>query len=346
MASIGIYLGINDTCVGVWEHKKVEIIPNGLGYRTTPAMVSFTERERLIGTAAKNHQVENPSNTIYGIRKIIGRKFNDIVVQNFMKTIPYKIEKDKNSDRPMIIVQYKGEKKSYYPEEILAMIIGKLKKYAANYLGKEVKDAVLTVPPYFNDSQRQATKDAGRIAGLNILRLIDEPVAASIAYGLDNRKNKRNILVFKMGSEESEISILSVKNSLFEVRATRKDSNLGGNDFNEELMKYCIKEFKNDTGIDVTNNKRAIGRLRIAVEKAKKNLSFDQQTAIDLDALAQGEDFNLRINRLMFEGKYEYLFKKCIELISETLKDAKLDKSQIDEIILAGGSTRIHKILK
>ena len=343
--SIGIYLGLNDACVGVWKNNKVVIIENDDGVRTTPATVSFTESELLIGQSAKNQIDENPSNTIYGIRKIIGRNFNDIVVQNFMKTIPYKIEKDENSDRPKIIVEYLGEKQSFLPEEILSMIIGRLKQVAKDYLGQAVENAVLTVPPYFNDSQRQAIKDAGRIAGLNILRLIDEPVAASIAYGLKHKYNdEKNILVFKMGSEESDISILSVENSLYEVIATRNDSNLGGNNFDEELMKYCKEKFKKDTGIDVANNKKAIRRLRIAVEKAIKNLSYTQETKIDLDAFAEGEELNLTITRPQFEDLCRDLFYPCIELISDTLKDAKLDKSQIDEIILTGGSTRIPKI--
>ena len=287
--ALGIDLGTTYSCVALWKNGKVEIIPNDIGERTTPSVVSFTKNERLIGQAAKNQITKNYQNTIYDAKRLIGRRFDDPEVQYDMKTLPFKIEKDQIRNRLLISVEYKNQKKKFLPEEISAMILDKLKSTAEDYLGKKIYDTVLTVPAYFNDNQRQATKDAGRIAGLNIIRMINEPTAAAIAYGLNNKdENEKHILVFDLGGGTFDISILTVDNSLFEVRATRGDTHLGGEDFDNKLMRYCIQEFKEDTGIDIENNQKVLRRLKVACEKAKRELSLSQQVEIDIDSLIGG----------------------------------------------------------
>ncbi len=342
--AIGIDLGTTYSCVAVWKNKKVEIIPNDLGERTTPSVVSFTNNERLVGQAAKNQITRNYKNTIYDAKRLIGRRFNEEEVQKDLKLWPFKVEKDSNSDRPIIVVEYLNQTKTFYPEEISAMVLEKMKKYAEDYLGKPVTQAIVTCPAYFNDGQRQATKDAGRIAGLNVMRMINEPTAAAIAYGLNNQQQEKNILVFDLGGGTFDVSILNVDDTLFEVRATRGDTHLGGEDFDHALLNFCIEEFKNDSGVDISNNQKALRRLKVACEKAKRDLSSAQQTNIDIAALSDGEDFNVNITRPQFEDMCSELFNKCKKPIEEALKDANLDKKYINEIILVGGSTRIPKI--
>ena len=343
--AIGIDLGTTYSCVGVWRNGNVEIIPNDIGARTTPSVVSFTKHERLIGQAAKNQITKNCQNTIYDSKRLIGRRFEDPEVQYDMKTFPFKIEKDQLRNRLLISVEYKNQIKKFLPEEISAMILEKLKKTAEDYLGKKIYDSVLTVPAYFNDNQRQATKDAGRIAGLNVIRMINEPTAAAIAYGLNKKSDQeRNILVFDLGGGTFDISILSVDSTLFEVRATRGDTHLGGEDFDNELMRYCIEEFKEETGIDISNNQKVLRRLKVSCEKAKRDLSLSQQVEIDIDSLAEGKDFNIKITRPQFEDLCKDLFKRCIKPIELALEDAQIQKDKIDDIILIGGSTRIPKI--
>ena len=344
--AIGIDLGTTYSCVGVWRNNKVDIIPNSDGGRTTPSVVSFTNTERLIGEAAKNC-IKNYKNTVYDSKRMIGRKYNDPEIQRDMKIWPFEVLPDPNSDRPMVKVEYLGETKTFLPEEISSMILQRLVSEANDYLGKTVKDAIITVPAYFNNNQRQATKIAGQIAGINVLRMINEPTAAAIAYGLDNKKNdEQNILIFDLGGGTFDVSILNFEGSLLEVRATRGDTHLGGEDFDDRLIHYCIDEFKNDTGNDISKNEKAKRRLKVACEKAKKNLSSAQETMIDIDSLAEGEDFNIKINRPKFEDLCRDLFEKCIPPITDALKDADLNKEDINEIVMVGGSSRIPKVIE
>ena len=345
--AVGIDLGTTYSCVAIYRNNKVDIIPNDIGHYTTPSVVSFTKNERLIGESAKGQITRNYKNTIYDAKRLIGRGFKDPIVQKDIKLWPFKVEKDPNSDRPVIVVEYKNEIKKFLAEEISAMILGKLKKCASDFLGKEINDAVVTVPAYFNDSQRQATKDAGTIAGLNVLRIINEPTAAAVAYGLDNRNKTdgdKNVLIFDLGGGTFDVSILNIDNSLFEVRATRGDTHLGGEDFDNYLVNYCIEQFKNNTGIDISNDQKALRRLKVVCEKCKRDLSSAQQTNLDIDALAEGEDFQITISRPEFEDLCMESFKKCIPPIDDALKDANLNKNDISDIVLVGGSTRIPKI--
>ena len=344
--AIGIDLGTTYSCVGVWRNNKVDIIPNSDGGRTTPSVVGFTKTERLIGEAAKIY-IKNYKNTVYDSKRMIGRKYNDPEIQRDMKIWPFEVVPDPNSDRPMVKVEYLGETKTFLPEEISSMILQRLVSEANDYLGKTVKDAIITVPAYFNNNQRQATKIAGQIAGINVLRMINEPTAAAIAYGLDNKKNdEQNILIFDLGGGTFDVSILNFEGSLLEVRSTRGDTHLGGEDFDDRLIHYCIDEFKNDTGNDISKNERAKRRLKIACEKAKKTLSSAQETMIDIDSLAEGEDFNIKINRPKFEDLCRDLFEKCIPPITDALKDADLNKEDINEIVMVGGSSRIPKVIE
>ncbi len=343
--AIGIDLGTTYSCVGVWKNNQVHIIPNDFGSSTTPSVVSFTNEERLIGQAAKNQITKNYKNTIYDAKRLIGRRFTDITVQNDINIWPFEVSKDERTDRPVIIVEYKGQNKKFYAEEISAMILQKMKQISEEYLGKKIEDAVITVPAYFNDSQRQSTKDAGRIAGLNVLRIINEPTAAAIAYGL-NKMNKldSNILIFDLGGGTFDISILTLCEDAFQVKATKGDTHLGGEDFDNLLVQFCMKEFKNQTEIDIRGNQKALRRLKLACEKAKKDLSASQEITIDIDGLSDGEDLSVTISRSEFEKMCEEYFRKCITILKEALKDAKLRSYQIDEIVLIGGSTRIPKI--
>ena len=343
--AIGIDLGTTYSCVGVWKNNQVHIIPNDFGTSTTPSVVSFTKDERLIGQAAKNQITKNYKNTIYDAKRLIGRRFTDITVQDDINIWPFEVSKDDRTDRPVIIVEYKGQNKKFYAEEISAMILQKMKQISEEYLGKKIEDAVITVPAYFNDTQRQATKDAGRIAGLNVLRIINEPTAAAIAYGLNKiNKSDSNILIFDLGGGTFDISILTLCEDAFEVKATKGDTHLGGEDFDNLLVQFCMKEFKNQTDIDIRGNQKALRRLKLACEKVKKELSISLETTIDIEALSDGEDLSITISRNEFENMCEEYFRKCITILKEALKDAKIRSYQIDEIVLIGGSTRIPKI--
>jgi len=343
--AIGIDLGTTYSCVGVWQNDRVEIIANDQGNRTTPSYVAFTENnERLIGDAAKNQTAMNPKNTVFDAKRLIGRKFSDQQVQDDMKDWSYKVIPGP-ADKPMIEVEFNGETKQFAAEEISSMVLTKMKDIAESYLGKKVTDAVVTVPAYFNDSQRQATKDAATIAGLNCLRIINEPTAAAIAYGLDkNKDDDTNVLIFDLGGGTFDVSLLNIEGGIFEVKATAGDTHLGGEDFDSRLLRHFSEEFKRKHKKDISGNPRALRRLRTACERAKRTLSSTTQTTIEIDSLYDGIDFYTTITRARFEELCMDLFRKCMEPVEKTIRDAKMDKMKIDEIVLVGGSTRIPKI--
>ena len=338
---IGIDLGTTYSCVGVFRGNKVEIIPNTSGNNTTPSVVTFSKK-MLVGDEAKAQITKDYKNTIYDTKRLIGRQFDDPIVQKDMKNWPFKVEKDQKTSRPLINVEFKGKIKKFYPEDISAIILQHMKNIAETYLGRKVTNAIITVPAYFNDAQRQATKDAGRIAGLNVLRMINEPTSAALAYRLFNEvKEDKIALVFDLGGGTFDVSIVNVGEDACEVISTRGDTHLGGGDFDNELMNYCIQEFKNNTGVDIEKNEKAKRRLKNECEKAKILLSSAKETTIDLDSLAEGEDLNLEITRALFESKIKKYLDQCIQCIKEALDDAKLKPSQIDVIVLVGGSSKI-----
>ncbi|KAM0516059.1 hypothetical protein ACHAPE_005682 [Trichoderma viride] len=365
--AVGIDLGTTYSCVGIFREDRCDIIANDQGNRTTPSFVAFTDTERLIGDAAKNQVAMNPQNTVFDAKRLIGRKFADAEVQADMKHFPFKIV-DKAS-KPVVEVEFKGETKTFTPEEISSMILTKMRETAEAYLGGTVNNAVVTVPAYFNDSQRQATKDAGLIAGLNVLRIINEPTAAAIAYGLDKKvEGERNVLIFDLGGGTFDVSLLTIEEGIFEVKSTAGDTHLGGEDFDNRLVNHFVNEFKrknkkvsnNQTPLasdshqnssltpsqDLSTNARALRRLRTACERAKRTLSSSAQTSIEIDSLFEGVDFYTSITRARFEELCQDLFRSTIQPVDRVLADAKIDKSQVHEIVLVGGSTRIPRIQK
>ena len=344
MSVIGIDLGTTYSCVGIWQNGRVEIIANDQGNRTTPSYVAFTDAERLIGDAAKNQTAMNPEHTVFDAKRLIGRKFADKCVQDDVKHWPFKVV-EQDGGKPFIQVAYKGEQKTFRPEEISSMVLLKMKEIADSYLNTNVTKAVITVPAYFNDAQRQATKDAGVIAGLDVLRIINEPTAAAIAYGLDNVKSKeQTVLIFDLGGGTFDVSLLTIDDGIFEVKATSGNTHLGGEDFDSRLVQHFIQEFKRKHKKDISANARALRRLRTACEKAKRTLSSCAQASIEIDSLFEGQDFASSITRARFEELNQDLFQQCMEPVDAVLRDAHIDKGQVDQIVLVGGSSRIPKV--
>jgi len=347
MASKGICAGMDLAttycCVGIWQNDRVEILASESGARSIPSYVAFTDTDRLVGEAAKSQAAGNTSNTVYDAKRLIGRKFSDPLVQEDIKRYPFKVVGDA-ADRPQIVVTTKDGEKKYYPEEISAMLLQKMKQMVESYVGQEVKDAVITVPAYFNDAQRQATKDAGVIAGLNVLRIINEPTAAAIAYGLEKTKGEKNILIFDCGGGTHDISILTIDDGVFEVKSTAGNTHLGGEDFDNLVCDWACDEFKKKTKLDIKGNARAYRRLRTVAERAKRILSTSTQATLEVDGILDGQDLNLVLSRAKFESICESIFRKAMEPVQQAMQDAKMSKADIHDIVLVGGSTRIPKI--
>lgn len=341
--AIGIDCGTTFSCCGVYINGKIEIIANQQGNRTTPSIVAFTSTERLCGDAAKNQSNMNPTNTIFEAKRFMGKKMNDESVQNDIRLVSYKVIN--KEDKPHFEVNYKDNIKVFSPEEISAMVLTSMKETAENYIGCPIKKAVITVPAYFNDSQRQATKDAGTIAGLDVLRIINEPTAAALAYGLDKKRDEEiNVLVYDLGGGTFDVSVLTIDNGIFEVKATGGDSHLGGVDFDKRLAEYIMQEFKKKHKLDISINPKAVRRILNACERAKRSLSASAQTTIEIESLHEGIDFNITVTRAKFEDMCQDLFSKCLDTVSNVLNDSKLGKNDIHDVILVGGSTRIPKI--
>ncbi|XP_042011895.1 heat shock cognate 70 kDa protein 2-like [Salvia splendens] len=340
---IGIDLGTTYSCVGVWQHDRVEIIPNEQGNPITPSYVAFTRSGRLTGDAAKNQAAVNPINTVFDAKRLIGRLFSDSCVQSDMKLWPFKVFSGPD-DKPMISVNDKGEEKHFTAEEISSMVLMKMREIAEAYLGTAVRNVVIAVPAYFNDSQSQATKDAGLIAGLNVMRLIKEPTAAAIAYGLDRRTTSvKHVLIFDLGGGTFDVSLLALDEGVFEVSATAGDTHLGGEDFDNRMINHFVHELKMENK-DISGNPKALRRLRTACERAKRTLSFAAETTIEIDSLYEGIDFYAPVTRAWFEEINMDLFRKCMEPVEKCLRDAKIDKSSVHDVVLVGGSTRIPKV--
>ncbi|CBZ28490.1 putative glucose-regulated protein 78 [Leishmania mexicana MHOM/GT/2001/U1103] len=339
---IGVDLGTTYSVAGVWQKGEVHIITNEMGNRITPSVVAFTDAERLVGDGAKNQLPQNPENTIYAIKRLIGRKYADPTVQNDKKLLSYHIVAD-TSGKPLVQVTVKGQPKRFTPEEVSAMVLQKMKEISETFLGEKVKNAVVTVPAYFNDAQRQATKDSGKIAGLNVVRIINEPTAAAIAYGL-NKAGEKNILVFDLGGGTFDVSLLTIDEGFFEVVATNGDTHLGGEDFDNNMMKFFVDGLKRRHNVDISNDQKALARLRKACEAAKRQLSSHPEARVEVDSLVEGHDFSEKITRAKFEELNMALFKNTLVPVQKVLEDAKLKKSDIDEIVLVGGSTRIPKV--
>ena len=339
----GMDLATTYCCVGLWQNDRVEILASESGARSIPSYVAFTDTDRLVGEAAKSQAAGNTANTVFDAKRLIGRKFSDPLVQEDIKRYPFKVVGDA-SDRPQIVVQTKDGEKKFYPEEISAMLLQKMKQMVESYVGEEVKDAVITVPAYFNDAQRQATKDAGVIAGLNVLRIINEPTAAAIAYGLEKTKGEKNILIFDCGGGTHDISILTIDDGVFEVKATAGNTHLGGEDFDNLVCDWACDEFRKKTKLDIKGNARAYRRLRNVAERAKRILSTSTQATLEVDGILEGQDLNIVLSRAKFESLCDSIFRKAMEPVQQAMTDAKMSKTDIHDIVLVGGSTRIPKI--
>jgi len=344
--TVGIDLGTTYSCVGIWQNGKVEIIANDQGNRTTPSFVAFSDSERFIGEAAKNQASTNPANTVFDAKRLIGRSFSSKQVQDDMKHFPFEVVSGAPSDKPHVKVNFKGEEKRFAPEEISSMVLTKMKETAEAYLGKPVKNAVVTVPAYFNDGQRQATKDAASIAGLHCLRIINEPTAAALAYGLGSgsTKEEKNVLIFDLGGGTFDVSLLSIDDGIFEVKATAGDTHLGGEDFDNRLVEHFADEFKRKFRKDLRTSPRSLRRLRTACERAKRSLSNANQAHLEVESLFEGVDFNTTLTKARFEELNMGYFRRCLEPVEKVLRDAKVSKGQVDEVVLVGGSTRIPKV--
>ncbi|KAD3067677.1 hypothetical protein E3N88_35557 [Mikania micrantha] len=349
--AIGIDLGTTYSCVAAWfdQHNRVEIIPNEQGNNITPSCVAYFDTEILVGEAAKNQSNRNPNNTVFDVKRLMGNRFSDSRLQKDIKSWPFKVIEG-SADKPIIVLEHNDVQMEFSPEEASSMILKNLKEAAEAYLGTTIKDAVITVPAYFSDKQRQATKDAGTLAGLNVLRLINEPTAAAIAYGLDNLADKnhppqKNVLIFDLGGGTFDVSLLIIsKDGTITVKAVGGDTRLGGEDFDKTMVDYCVQEFLRRQNQDISKNTKAIGRLKVACEKAKRDLSSTIQTTIDIDSLYDGIDFSMRFTRAKFEELNGGFFTKCIEHVEKCLRDGDMQKQEVDDIVLVGGSTRIPKI--
>ncbi|MED6208184.1 70-kilodalton heat shock protein [Stylosanthes scabra] len=346
--AVGIDLGTTYSCVAVWQeqHCRVEIIHNDQGNKTTPSYVAFTQNQRLIGDAAKNQAATNPTNTVFDAKRLIGRNYSDPIVKNDILMWPFKVTAGAD-DKPMIVVTYKDQEKHFSAEEISSMVLTKMRQIAEAYLEAPVRNAVITVPAYFNGSQRKATIDAGVIAGLNVMRIISEPTAAAIAYGLDKRSDcaeERNVFIFDLGGGTFDVSLLTIKGKVFKVKATAGNTHLGGEDFDNRLVSYFVKEFERKNKVDISGNARALRRLRTACEKAKRTLSFAVTACVEIDALFKGIDFSSSITRARFEELNMDFFRECLETVGRCISDSNMDISSVHDVVLVGGSSRIPKV--